>query len=165
MPSSQKLGAFAVHDARTALIVLLLLDPHLLEGAERGQNGAANPHRVLTLGWCNDLDRHRIGRQRLHLLLHTLGNALVHRRAAAHHNVAVQVLTDVDIALHDRREGEFVDALLLETHKLRLKQRLGCAEGHPQTKDANIRREKAEEEFTELTLKSRTLEIDNDKYG
>jgi len=34
-----------------------------------------------------------------------------------------------------------------------------------QTKDANIRREKAEEEFTELTLKSRTLEIDNDKYG
>lgn len=34
-----------------------------------------------------------------------------------------------------------------------------------QTKDANIRKEKAEEEFTELTLKSRTLEIDNDKYG
>merc|ERR1712113_351234 len=34
-----------------------------------------------------------------------------------------------------------------------------------QTKDANIRREKAEDEFTELTLKSRTLEIDNDKYG
>jgi len=34
-----------------------------------------------------------------------------------------------------------------------------------QTKDANIRREKAEEEFTELTLKARTLEIDNDKYG
>merc|ERR1712112_430209 len=34
-----------------------------------------------------------------------------------------------------------------------------------QTKDANIRREKAEEEFTELTLKSRTLEIDNDKFG
>ena len=36
---------------------------------------------------------------------------------------------------------------------------------YQQTKDANIRREKAEEEFTELTLKSRTLEIDNDKYG
>merc|ERR1712126_81501 len=34
-----------------------------------------------------------------------------------------------------------------------------------QTKDANIRKEKAEEEFTELTLKSRTLEIDNDKFG
>jgi len=34
-----------------------------------------------------------------------------------------------------------------------------------QTKDAYIRKEKAEEEFTELTLKSRTLEIDNDKYG
>ena len=34
-----------------------------------------------------------------------------------------------------------------------------------QTKDANIRKEKGEEEFTELTLKSRTLEIDNDKFG
>jgi len=34
-----------------------------------------------------------------------------------------------------------------------------------QTKDAMIRKEKAEEEFTELTLKSRTLEIDNDKFG
>merc|ERR1712114_128001 len=34
-----------------------------------------------------------------------------------------------------------------------------------QLKDANIRKEKAEEEFTELTLKSKTLEIDNDKFG
>merc|ERR1712001_77052 len=32
-------------------------------------------------------------------------------------------------------------------------------------KDAFIRREKAEEEYTELNLKSRTLEIDLDKYG
>merc|ERR1712112_585889 len=34
-----------------------------------------------------------------------------------------------------------------------------------QTKDANIRREKAEEECTELTNKARTLEIDVDKFG
>merc|ERR1719163_2463071 len=34
-----------------------------------------------------------------------------------------------------------------------------------QTKDANIRRDKGEEEFTELSLKSRTLEIDLDKYA
>merc|ERR1719251_877091 len=40
-----------------------------------------------------------------------------------------------------------------------------CDEVEQKMKDANIRREKAEEEFTELTLKSRTLEIDNDKYG
>ena len=32
-------------------------------------------------------------------------------------------------------------------------------------KDAIIRRNKAEEEFSELNLKARTLEIDNDKYG
>jgi len=40
-----------------------------------------------------------------------------------------------------------------------------CDVVEQQTKDANIRKEKAEEEFTELTLKSRTLEIDNDKFG
>merc|ERR1712079_989876 len=34
-----------------------------------------------------------------------------------------------------------------------------------QLKDANIRKEKAEEEFTELTLKARTLEIDLDKFA
>jgi chromosome segregation ATPase len=40
-----------------------------------------------------------------------------------------------------------------------------CDVVEQQDKDAKLRKEKAEEEFNELTLKARTLEIDTDKYG
>merc|ERR1712002_1288427 len=40
-----------------------------------------------------------------------------------------------------------------------------CDVVEQQSKEAHIRQEKAEEEFTELTNKARTLEIDVDKYG
>merc|ERR1712121_2217 len=40
-----------------------------------------------------------------------------------------------------------------------------CDEVEQKMKEAFLRREKAEEEFTELSQKSKTLEIDNDKYG
>ncbi len=44
-------------DGRTGLVVLLLGDPHLLEGGQRSQDGAADPDGVLTLRWSNDLQR------------------------------------------------------------------------------------------------------------
>jgi hypothetical protein len=52
------LEALAVDDGRTALIVLLLGDPHLLEGREGSQNGTTDPDRVLAFGWSNNLDLH-----------------------------------------------------------------------------------------------------------
>merc|ERR1719419_2203439 len=122
------LGALPVHDGGPALIVLLLFDPHLLERGQRGQDGPSDPDRVLPLGRGDDFDGHRVGRQRLDLLLDALRDPLVHRGAAAHHHVAVQILPDVDVALHDGREGEFVDALLFEPEELRLEQRLRSAE-------------------------------------
>lgn len=39
----------------TCLIILLLADPHLLEGGQRGQDGAPNPDRVFTLRGSNNL--------------------------------------------------------------------------------------------------------------
>merc|ERR1719321_2048482 len=55
--------ALAVHDRRARLVVLGLGDPHLLESAQRRQDGAADPHGVLPLGGCDHLDLHRRGRQ------------------------------------------------------------------------------------------------------
>ena len=52
------LEALAVDNGGSALIVLLLGDPHLLEGGEGGEDGAADPHGVLTLRGSNDLDLH-----------------------------------------------------------------------------------------------------------
>merc|ERR1711972_449396 len=43
-PTTQRLEAFPVDDGRAGLVVLALGDPHLLEGAERRQDGASDPH-------------------------------------------------------------------------------------------------------------------------
>jgi len=40
-----------------------------------------------------------------------------------------------------------------------------CDEVEQKMKEAMIRKDKGEEEFTELSLKARTLEIDLDKYA
>jgi len=52
----KRLEALAVDDRGTRLVVLLRGDPHLLEGGERGQNGASDPDGVLAFRGCDDLD-------------------------------------------------------------------------------------------------------------
>ena len=42
-------------DGGAGLVVLLLADPHLLEGGQGGQDGASDPDRVFTLWWGDDL--------------------------------------------------------------------------------------------------------------
>ena len=93
-----------------ALVVLLLGDPHLLEGGEGGQDGSSDPHGVLTLGGSDDLELDGGGGEGGYLLLHPVGDAGVHGGAAGHDGVGVQVLPDVDVTLHDGVEGGLVDA-------------------------------------------------------
>jgi len=50
------LEALAVDDAGTGLVILLLGDPHLLEGGQRSQDGATDPDGVLALWRGDDLD-------------------------------------------------------------------------------------------------------------
>ena len=49
------LEALPVDDGGASLIVLLLADPHLLEGGQGGQDGAANPDGVFPLRGGDDL--------------------------------------------------------------------------------------------------------------
>ena len=84
-----------------ALVVLLLGDPHLLEGGEGSQDGSTDPDRVLPLWWSNDLDLDGGWSQSSDLLLHSVGNTWVHGGATRHDSVGIQVLPDVNIALHD----------------------------------------------------------------
>ena len=95
------LEALAVDDGGTALVVLLLGDPHLLEGGEGGQDGASDPDGVLPLWGSDDLDLDGGGSQGGDLLLHAVSNTGVHGGASGHDGVGVQVLPDVNIALHD----------------------------------------------------------------
>merc|ERR1711977_697145 len=70
--------ALTVHNRGARLIILALGDPHLLECAQRGKDGATNPHRVLALWWSHNLNLHGRGRQGCEFFGHTLADASKH---------------------------------------------------------------------------------------
>ena len=74
MTGSCTLEALPVNDGGTRLIVLLLGDPHLLEGGQGSKDGASDPDRVFPLGRSNNLDFHGRWRQCGDLFLHTISN-------------------------------------------------------------------------------------------
>ena len=92
-----------------ALVVFLLGDPHLLEGGEGSQDGSSDPYGVFSLRWSNDFDLDGGWSQGSDFLLHSVGNTWVHGGATRHDGVGVQVLTDVNIALHDGVVGGLMD--------------------------------------------------------
>ena len=83
------------------LVVLLLGDPHLLEGGEGGQDRATDPDGVFPLRGSNDLDLNGGWSQGSDLLLHSVSNTRVHGGATRHDGVGVQVLPDVNVTFHD----------------------------------------------------------------
>ena len=111
------LEALPVDNGWAALVVFLLGDPHLLEGGEGSQDGSTDPDRVLPLWWSNDLDLDGGWSQGSDLLLHSVGNTWVHGGASRHDGVGVQVLTDVNIALHDGVVGGLVDTAGLHSEE------------------------------------------------
>merc|ERR1711937_941563 len=126
--SESHLEALAVDNGWAALIILLLGDPHLLEGGEGSQDGASDPDRVLPLWWSNNLDLHGGGSERRDLLLHPVSNAWVHGGASRQHSVGVQVLPDVDVALHDRVVGGLMDTTRLHAQEAGLEESLRAPE-------------------------------------
>ncbi len=61
------------------------------------------------------LDLHGGWGQGCDLLLHPVGDAGVHGGTSRQHGVGVQILTDVDVALHDAVVGGLVDSAGLHT--------------------------------------------------
>merc|ERR1712012_32185 len=118
------LEALPVDNGWAALVVLLLGDPHLLEGGQGRQDGSSDPDRVLPLRGSNDLDLDGGGSKGSDLLLHTVSNTRVHGGATRHDGVGVQVLPDVNIALHDGVVGGLVDTAGLHAKEGRLEEGL-----------------------------------------
>merc|ERR1712124_128825 len=77
---------------------------------------------------CNHLDLHGGWCKGDHLLGETLLDAGVHGGAAGHNDVAVQVLADVHIALHDGLVGGLVHTLGLLANQGWVEEHLGAAE-------------------------------------
>ena len=109
-----------------ALVVLLLGDPHLLEGGEGSKDGSSDPDGVLSLWWSNDLDLDGGWSKSGDLLLHSVSNTGVHGGASREDSVGVQVLPDVDVALHDGVVDCLVDSAGLHAKEARLEESLGA---------------------------------------
>jgi len=122
------LEALPVDNGWAGLVVFLLADPHLLEGGERGQDGATDPYRVFPLWGSDDLDLHCAGSKRCDLLLHSVGDTREHCGASGQNSVSIQVFTDVNIALHDGVVGGFVDTSRFHTQEGWLEEGLWTTE-------------------------------------
>jgi len=122
------LEALTVHNGRSGLVVLFLADPHTLEGREGGKNGSTDPDRVLTLRRSDDLNLDGSGGKSGDLLGHTLTDSGEHGGTSGENNVGVQVLTDIDIALHDGLEGGVGNTVHFKTSQVRLEEDLRTTE-------------------------------------
>ena len=103
------LEAFTVNNSWARFIVFLFADPHGLEGGERSQDGSTDPDGVFTFWWSNDLDLDGGWSEGGDFLLHTISNTRVHGGTTGKDGVGVQVLTDINVALHDGVVDGFVD--------------------------------------------------------
>merc|ERR1711870_45618 len=120
--SVEKLEAFPVDNGWAALIVFLFGDPHLLEGGEGRQDGSSDPDGVFPLRWSNNLDLNGGWGKSGDLLLHTISNTGVHGGATGHDGVGIQVLPDVNIALHDGVVGGLMDTAGFHSEEGRLEE-------------------------------------------
>merc|ERR1719320_171371 len=111
------LEALPVNDGWTGFVVLLLCDPHLLEGGERSEDGASDPYGVFPLWWSDDLDFHGGWGEGSDFLLHSVSNTRVHGGTSGKNVVGVQVFTDVNVALHDGVVSSFVDTGRFHTNE------------------------------------------------
>merc|ERR1712008_174741 len=120
----EELEALPVDNGWAALVVLLLGDPHLLEGGKGRQDGASDPDGVFPIWGSNDLDLNGGWSQGSDFLLHTISNTRVHGGASRHDGVSIQVLPDVNIALHDGVVGGLVDTTGFHSQEGRLEEGL-----------------------------------------
>merc|ERR1711988_1457200 len=123
-----KLEALPVDNGWAALIVFLLGDPHLLEGGEGRQDGASDPDGVFPLRGSNNLDLNGGWSKGGDFLLHTISNTRVHGGASGHDGVGVEILPDVNIALHDGVVGGLVDTTGFHSKEGRLEEGFGGTE-------------------------------------
>jgi hypothetical protein len=103
------LKAFTVNNGWTCFIVFLFGDPHSLKGGEGSKDGSSDPDRVFTFWWGDDLDLHGGWGKSGDFFLHAISNTWVHGGTTGEYVVGVEVLADIDIALHDGVVSGFVN--------------------------------------------------------
>merc|ERR1719423_467859 len=87
----------------------------------------SNPDGVFPLWWCDDLDLHGWWGEGGDLLLHTVSNTWEHGRTSGQDGVGVEILTDIDITLHDGVVGGLMDTSRFHTNEGGLEEGLGAS--------------------------------------
>ena len=122
------LEAFPMNDPWSTFVVLLFADPHVLKGGEISQDGAPDPHGVLSFRRSDDLNLHGGWSQGGELLVHPVSEAWKHGGATRQHRIGVKVLADINIALIDTVVDCLVDSGHLVAEERRLEEGLGSTE-------------------------------------
>jgi len=117
-----------VDNGWSGFIVFLLGDPHSLEGGERSKDGTTNPDGVFTFWWGDDLDLHGGWGKSGDFLLHAVSNTWVHGGTTGEDVVSVEVLTDINIALHDGVVSGFMNTGGFHTNEGWLEEGLWATE-------------------------------------
>ena len=123
-----RLEALSVDDGWTRFVILGLGDPHLLEGGKGSEDGSSDPDGVLSLRRSDDLDLHGGRGKGGDLLLHSLGDSWEHGGSTGKDDVGVQILSDINITLHDGLESTVVDTTGLLSDKGRLEEDFWASE-------------------------------------
>merc|ERR1712141_72843 len=76
----------------------------------------------------NDFDFHCGWSQCSDLLLHTISNAWIHGGSTRQDSVGIQVLTNINIALHDGIVGGFMDSTRFHSQERRLEKSFWATE-------------------------------------
>merc|ERR1739838_141378 len=101
---------------------------HMVEKVERGQDGSSDPAGVFPLWWGDDLDLHGWWGEGGDLLLHAVSDTWEHGGSSGQDGVGVQVLSDIDVAVHDAVVGALVDSSGFHSEEGGLEENLWATE-------------------------------------
>ena len=120
--------ALPVNDGGAGLVVLLLGDPHGLEGWEGRQDGATNPGGVLPPWWSDDVDLYSVGGEGSELFLQSVSKARKHGGTTGQDDVGVEFISEFKITHHDGVIEGLVDAISGKAEQFRLPESLRAPE-------------------------------------
>ena len=123
--------ALSVHNLLPVLLVLLLGDPHVLEGGEGREDGPSDPDQELPLWRGDDLDGVVDGDGHVLVLEDLVVESGLdvgeHGGSSRHHDVGVELPPDVEVALQDGVHGDSRERGHLLAQHQRVEERLGAS--------------------------------------
>ena len=109
--STQYSITFLVDNFSTIFLILSLGNPHGLEGRQWWQDWSTDPNQELSFLRSKHLHLHYRWSQSSHFLAQSLRKTWEHRCTTTQDNVAVQVFSEINIALEDWLVSEFMQTL------------------------------------------------------